>query len=276
MSELPRRFGDGGRMRPRAVLKETVLKEMAGLPLVPRHLQPNRPGTQAPAAEPAHCLRARSISTRRWSVMAGYAPVRWRRPRWFFPLVLVVADSLVVGLLIGFIGVSVFSGWDASAASQAGKPVPVQVVRGRTATFTVAYNTSGISRQASSAQATTAADPQVPGAPGTLTGSGCTIIWEESGCTVNISWGAASGTVTGYDVYLDGSLFSTTTGTAFSTSFPTVGGRTFYVEAYNSAGNGPASNTVDVYVTKSGPPPVSLDKPITPAVQHSSTPRRLG
>ncbi|HEY1626654.1 MAG TPA: hypothetical protein VGG16_22945, partial [Streptosporangiaceae bacterium] len=61
--------------------------------------------------------------------MAGSAGFRGRRPWWFVPVVLVAVGSLVAGLVVGL---QLFSGWGAAPSSQAGRPVPVHVVKGRT------------------------------------------------------------------------------------------------------------------------------------------------
>jgi RHS repeat-associated protein len=121
----------------------------------------------------------------------------------------------------------------------------------KTYTFTVeAYNSGGTSPQSASVQATTPTPPPVPGAPGTLSGTGCSIGSGTTGCDVSLSWGAASGTVTGYDVYENGVLNSQVSGTSASIRVSQAGTDSFYVEAYNSGGTGPASNTVSLSVTK--------------------------
>jgi RHS repeat-associated protein len=113
-----------------------------------------------------------------------------------------------------------------------------------------AWNAGGTGPQSSSVQATTAALPAVPGAPGTLSGTGCTIASDALSCEVSLSWGAASGTVTGYDIYENGTLNSTVTGTSTSIAMYYAGDDSFYVEAYNAGGNGPASNTITLTIGK--------------------------
>jgi RHS repeat-associated protein len=134
-------------------------------------------------------------------------------------------------------------------------------------TFTVqAYNGGGAGPQSSSVQATTLAASALPGAPGTLTGTGCNIASDASGCNVSLSWGAASGIVTGYDIYEDGSLNSQVTGTSASIVETRKGTYTFYVQAYNSAETGPASSTVSVTVTQPSTGPLTA-----PAQQSAGT-----
>ncbi|MEV7006185.1 cellulose binding domain-containing protein [Streptosporangium sp. NPDC051022] len=75
-----------------------------------------------------------------------------------------------------------------------------------------------------------------PGKPGTLTATG-----GRNG--IALSWGAASGTVTGYKVYEGTTLRATVTGT--STTISGLGdceSHTYTVVAYNSVGEGPKSD----------------------------------
>jgi chitinase len=85
-----------------------------------------------------------------------------------------------------------------------------------------------------------------PSAPTGLTVTGTT------SSSVSLSWTAPSGTVTGYDVAENGSQVASVTGTtdtvtglAASTSY------TFTVTAYNSAGQSPASNSVNATTSAS-------------------------
>jgi chitinase len=86
-----------------------------------------------------------------------------------------------------------------------------------------------------------------PGAPTGLTVTGTTA------SSVSLSWTAPSGTVTGYDVYENGSQATSTgntsdtiTGLAASTTY------TFTVAAYNSVGTGPQSGSVSGTTASSG------------------------
>jgi chitinase len=86
-----------------------------------------------------------------------------------------------------------------------------------------------------------------PGAPTGLTVTGSTA------SSVSLSWTAPSGTVSGYDVYENGtqattssSTSATVSGLAASTTY------TFTVAAYNSAGTGPQSSSVQGTTAKSG------------------------
>jgi hypothetical protein len=60
--------------------------------------------------------------------MTGSASVRWRRPWWFLPVVVVAVASLAAGLIVGL---RLVSGWGAPPVASAGSPVRVHVVRGR-------------------------------------------------------------------------------------------------------------------------------------------------
>ena len=136
-------------------------------------------------------------------------------------------------------------------------------------TFTVeAYNGGGASPQSASVQATTLAALALPGAPGTLSGTGCSIGSGALECNISLSWGAASGTVTGYDIYENGGQVSQVTGTSATTPATQAGVYTFYVEAYNSTGTGPASNTISLTVTK---PLTGGTAATAPAQQSSGT-----
>jgi Fibronectin type III domain/Carbohydrate binding domain/Glycosyl hydrolases family 18 len=86
-----------------------------------------------------------------------------------------------------------------------------------------------------------------PGAPTGLAVTGT------SSSSVSLSWTAPSGTVTGYDVYKNGTQVTTSTttsatvtGLAASTTY------TFTVAAYNSAGTSPQSSSVQGTTAKSG------------------------
>jgi RHS repeat-associated protein len=116
-----------------------------------------------------------------------------------------------------------------------------------TYTFTVAaVNVAGTGTQSSPVTATTAL--AVPAAPAGLAVTGTT------NTTVSLSWTAPSGTATGYDVYEDGTLLSSSGTISVSVSGTTalVSGftqgtsYTLTVAAYNSAGTGPQSSPVSV------------------------------
>ncbi len=90
----------------------------------------------------------------------------------------------------------------------------------------------------------TPADTQAPTAPSNLTSANVTET------TVDLSWTASTDNVgvTGYDVYKDGVLYSTVTGTtATVTGLTSATAYSFYVKAKDAAGNvSAASNTVNV------------------------------
>ncbi len=93
------------------------------------------------------------------------------------------------------------------------------------------------------------ADTQAPTAPGTPTASNITA----SG--FDVSWAASTDNVgvTGYSVYLGGSLAGTTTGTSYS--FSSLSAATTYsvgVEAYDAAGNVSARTTANVTTSTGG------------------------
>jgi RHS repeat-associated protein len=111
-----------------------------------------------------------------------------------------------------------------------------------TCTFTVAAtNAGGAGTQSSSVSATTG----VPAAPAGLA------VTATTSTSVSLSWTAPSGTVTGYDVYENGSstalassavTFSGTTATV--TGLSALTGYTFTVAAANAAGTGAQSSSV--------------------------------
>ena len=81
--------------------------------------------------------------------------------------------------------------------------------------------------------------PSVPGAPGNLTVTGT------SASSISLSWGAASGTVTGYRVYEGTTVRATLTGTSTSiTGLMACTSHTYTVHAYNDSGESSPSNSV--------------------------------
>jgi chitinase len=86
-----------------------------------------------------------------------------------------------------------------------------------------------------------------PGAPTGLTVTGTTA------SSVSLSWTAPSGTVTGYNILQDGTQATTTTSTSDTITGLTAGTTyTFTVDAYNSAGTSPQSNSVSATTSSSG------------------------
>ena len=87
----------------------------------------------------------------------------------------------------------------------------------------------------------------VPGAPGGLTSTGTTA------STASLSWTAASGTVSGYNVYENGSQVASVSGTSYTaTGLSASTSYTFAVTAYNSVGESAKSNSVSVATSSSG------------------------
>ncbi|WGK65749.1 M4 family metallopeptidase [Croceiramulus getboli] len=99
-------------------------------------------------------------------------------------------------------------------------------------------------------EAENTADTEAPTAPGSLTASNIT------DTTVDLSWTASTDNVgvTGYDVYADGALLGTVTGTAANVTGLAPGtSYSYYVVAKDAAGNqSAASNTVNVTTTGGG------------------------
>jgi chitodextrinase len=108
----------------------------------------------------------------------------------------------------------------------------------------VAFDAAGNVSTAATASATTlATDTVAPSAPGNLTGT------EAKGKKVVLAWSASSDNVgvARYRVFRNGAQVATTAGTGYTDA---LGGRatvTYYVLAYDAAGNvSPASNSISV------------------------------
>ncbi len=125
---------------------------------------------------------------------------------------------------------------------------------GTTYSFAVqAYNSSG-NGPTSTISATTADCPPPPAAPGAVPNERATSTTQTS---VSIAWDAASGTVDGYQLSLNGAASGTTTALQWETTDLTCGTTySFAVQAYNSSGNGPTS-TISATTADCPPPPAA-------------------
>lgn len=89
-----------------------------------------------------------------------------------------------------------------------------------------------------------AGGPTVPGTPGTPVAGAVT------NTSAALTWGASSGTVTGYRVYEGSTVVATTTGTSATISGLTAcTPHTYSVAAYNAVGESPRSGSVTVTTT---------------------------
>ncbi|MEU8317807.1 glycosyl hydrolase family 18 protein [Nonomuraea sp. NPDC048881] len=87
---------------------------------------------------------------------------------------------------------------------------------------------------------------EVPGKPGTATAT-------STDTSIALSWGASTGTVTGYRVYEGGAVKATVTGTTATISgLGTCQSHTYTVKAYNSAGESAAGDAVTATTTGCG------------------------
>ncbi|MEV4375841.1 cellulose binding domain-containing protein [Streptosporangium sp. NPDC049644] len=112
-------------------------------------------------------------------------------------------------------------------------------------TYTVAaYNSAGEGPKSDPATATTTGcTTGVPGKPGAVSATG-------GANSVALSWGASSGSVTGYRVYEGSSVRATVTGTSATVSgLGVCEAHTYTVAAYNSAGEGPKSDPATATTT---------------------------
>ncbi|GAA4057834.1 fibronectin type III domain-containing protein [Nonomuraea soli] len=100
-------------------------------------------------------------------------------------------------------------------------------------TYTIkAYNSSGESAGRDASGSTTGC-VNLPGQPGTVTATA-------TNTSISLSWGASSGTVTGYRVYEGSTLKTTVTGTSATISgLGTCEPHTYTVKGYNANGEGP-------------------------------------
>ncbi|GIH69953.1 cellulose binding domain-containing protein [Sphaerimonospora thailandensis] len=121
-------------------------------------------------------------------------------------------------------------------------------------TFTIkAYNSAGESPASDPISgSTTGCSNGAPGKVGTVT------VGSVSDTGLTLTWPAATGTVTGYRIRSGNTLVATTTGTSQAISGLTAcTSYSYTVTAYNSVGEGPASNPADATTTgcSTGPLP---------------------
>ncbi|MER7206519.1 cellulose binding domain-containing protein [Streptosporangium sp. NPDC000239] len=112
-------------------------------------------------------------------------------------------------------------------------------------TYTVAaYNGAGEGAKSDPASAsTTGCTTGAPGKPGSVTATG-------GSKSVSLSWGAASGTVTGYRVYEGSTVKATVTGTSATISgLGDCEAHTYTVAAYNDNGEGAKSDPASTSTT---------------------------
>ncbi|MER5625300.1 cellulose binding domain-containing protein [Streptosporangium sp. NPDC002544] len=112
-------------------------------------------------------------------------------------------------------------------------------------TYTVAaYNSAGEGPKSDPASATTTGcTTGTPGKPGAVSATG-------GANSVALSWGASSGSVTGYRVYEGSAVKATVTGTSATVSgLGVCEAHTYTVAAYNSAGEGPKSDPASATTT---------------------------
>ncbi|MFI1992146.1 discoidin domain-containing protein [Actinoplanes sp. NPDC020271] len=125
-----------------------------------------------------------------------------------------------------------------------------------------AGNVSGDSNTVTRTGAT--GDSQAPTTPGTLT-----YTTPASG-QIRLSWGASTDNVgvTGYNVYVNGALKTTVTGTTYTDSVADTATVSYYVKARDAAGNeSAASNTV----TRTGAPQTGTNLAVGKPIEASSS-----
>jgi chitodextrinase len=128
------------------------------------------------------------------------------------------------------------------------------VTYGTSYTYSVAaYDAAGdVSSQSAPATATTP-DAQAPAAPAGLAATAV------SGTQVNLSWSAsadASGTVAGYDVYRDGAMVATLSGTSYSdTGLTDATAYSYSVDAFDTTGDTSAQSAPATVTTPDTEPP---------------------
>jgi chitinase len=100
-----------------------------------------------------------------------------------------------------------------------------------------AYNSAGESGSATLSVTTTGCTSGAPGTPGAVSVTGTT------NASISLSWGASTGTVTGYHVYEGSTLVATVTATSATISgLAACTSHTYAVKAYNGSGESAASS----------------------------------
>ncbi|KUL42272.1 discoidin domain-containing protein [Actinoplanes awajinensis] len=131
-------------------------------------------------------------------------------------------------------------------------------VRAKDAAGNVSANSSTVTRTGASG------DSQAPTTPGTLSYT------TPAAGQIRLSWGASTDNVgvTGYNVYANGTLTTTVTGTTYTDSQPDTATVAYYVKAKDAAGNeSAASNTV----TRTGAPQTGANLAVGKPIEASSS-----
>ncbi|WIM95072.1 discoidin domain-containing protein [Actinoplanes oblitus] len=131
-------------------------------------------------------------------------------------------------------------------------------VRAKDAAGNVSGNSNTVTRTGATG------DSQAPTTPGTLSYT------QPAGGQIRLSWGASTDNVgvTGYNVYANGTLKTTVTGTTYTDSQPDTATVSYYVKARDAAGNeSAASNTV----TRTGAPQTGTNLAVGKPIEASST-----
>ncbi|GAA2695952.1 glycosyl hydrolase [Actinoplanes palleronii] len=131
-------------------------------------------------------------------------------------------------------------------------------VRAKDAAGNVSANSSTVTRTGASG------DSQAPTTPGTLSYT------TPAAGQIRLSWGASTDNVgvTGYNVYANGTLTTTVTGTTYTDSQPDTATVAYYVKAKDAAGNESAAGNT---VTRTGAPQTGANLAVGKPIEASSS-----